>query len=87
MFINQENKREILFNSTGIENRHGVRTAGAARAIADLLYFMPKFYFDRPVDWGKSGTYRKNRLSFNQRTLCWCQKQVTSYIKPGFTGC
>ncbi len=46
-------KERYLFNSTGIENQHGVRTAGAARAIADLLYFMPKFYFDRPVDWGK----------------------------------
>ena len=39
-------KEEFLVNDTGIESKNGLRVASTERAVADLLYFNPKKYFD-----------------------------------------
>ena len=48
---------EFLFNDAGIERANGVHVATAERAIADMLYFNPRAYFDahssKLVDWKK----------------------------------
>lgn len=41
----------FLYNDAGIDIHGGVRTATVARAVADMLYFHPKKYFDAPIDW------------------------------------
>lgn len=44
-----------LFNPAGIEMRNGVRIATVERAVADMLYFNPRAYFDGRdlIDWKK----------------------------------
>ena len=37
---------EFLFNDTGIETKDGIRTASLPRAVADMLYFNSRKYFD-----------------------------------------
>lgn len=37
---------EFLFNDAGIETKDGIRIASLSRAVADMLYFNPKKYFD-----------------------------------------
>jgi len=39
-------KYEYLNQPTGIENRNGVFVATLERAVADMLYFNPKYHFD-----------------------------------------
>jgi len=48
-------KDAFLFNDQGIKNEDGIRIATVERAVADLLYFNPKYYFDnrKSVDWNK----------------------------------
>lgn len=47
---------EFLFNDAGVETKDGVRVASLARAVADMLYFNPKKYFDvgnsALIHWG-----------------------------------
>ena len=45
----------FLYNSTGIIKQDGINTATTERAVADLLYFNPKYYFDAAylIDWEK----------------------------------
>ena len=47
----------FLFNDTGIETKNGVRVATLPRAMADMLYFYPKKYFDagnsKIIPWPK----------------------------------
>ena len=38
----------FLMNDTGIETNNGIRRASTARAIADMLYYLPTKYFDNP---------------------------------------
>ncbi len=44
-----------LFNPVGIKEKDGIRIATVERAIADLLYFNPKVFFDagKNIDWEK----------------------------------
>lgn len=44
-----------LFNPAGIVEENGIRIATPERAVADLLYFNPKAFFDgsEDVDWKK----------------------------------
>lgn len=44
-----------LFNPVGIEIKNGVRIASLERAVADMLYFNPRAYFDgrELIDWKK----------------------------------
>ncbi len=48
---------EFLFNDAGIETKDGVRIASLPRAVADMLYFNPRKYFDagdsRLIPWDK----------------------------------
>jgi len=48
-------KREFLFNPTGIIQQNGVFVATAERAVADMLYFNPKYHFDiqESIDFDK----------------------------------
>jgi len=45
----------FLYNPTGIIKQDGINTATTERAVADLLYFNPKYYFDAAylIDWEK----------------------------------
>lgn len=54
-FKSRKLKEEYLYNSAGIFEENGVLKATLERAIADLLYFNPKAYFDgmRRVDFNK----------------------------------
>jgi hypothetical protein len=46
-------KPEFLFNQTGINNVNGILIATAERAIADMQYFNPRYYFDsvNRINW------------------------------------
>ena len=47
---------KYLFNSAGVTvDCNGIRVATTERAVADLLYFNPKYYFDnsKAIDWKK----------------------------------
>lgn len=48
-------KVEYLMRNNGVSDENGYFTASLERAIADILYFNPKFYFDSPnlIDWDK----------------------------------
>lgn len=37
---------EFLFNDAGVETKDGIRIASLSRAVADMLYFNPRKYFD-----------------------------------------
>ena len=39
-------KNEFLFNPTGIENKGGSLFATVERAVADMLYYNPRYHFD-----------------------------------------
>ncbi len=41
-------KDDFLLNPTGILQQNGVFIATVERAVADMLYFNPKYYFDIP---------------------------------------
>jgi len=45
----------FLFNPAGIVEKDGIRIATMERAVADLLYFNPKAFFDgaKNIDWKK----------------------------------
>ena len=48
-------KDDYLYNPTGIIQKNGVFVATVERAVADMLYFSPKYHFDIPesVDFDK----------------------------------
>lgn len=39
-------REEFLFNDAGVEIKDGIRVASLPRAVADMLYFNPRKYFD-----------------------------------------
>ena len=45
-FIYRQARPEILFNPEGVEEKDGYFIATKERAISDMLYFNPKYYFD-----------------------------------------
>jgi len=45
-FLFRKLKDEYLYNPTGIENKYGNFVATTERAVADMLYFNPKYHFD-----------------------------------------
>ena len=51
----------FLFNGTGIIALNGIKIASTERAVADLLYYYPHYYFDnnRKVDWKKVRQFQK----------------------------
>lgn len=54
-FLIRKLKDEYLFHPAGIINDKGFPVAGLERAVADMLYFNPRYHFDVPdnVDWQK----------------------------------
>jgi hypothetical protein len=48
-------KDEYLYNPGGIINQNGFFTASTERAVADMLYFNPRYHFDVPesIDFDK----------------------------------
>lgn len=44
-------KDAFLFHPAGVRMQNGVRIASPERAIADMLYFNPRFHFDKPINW------------------------------------
>jgi len=54
-YKSRQMKDEYLFNNIGVEIINGVREATLSRAVADMLYFNPKKYFDagdsKMINW------------------------------------
>lgn len=52
---------KFLFNDAGIVLQNGIQTAIPERAVADLLYFNPKYHFDAQnlIDWKKVRAIQK----------------------------
>ena len=52
-YICRQLKDKFLFHPAGVIQHTGYKQATTERAIADLLYFNPKYYFDTPdqIDW------------------------------------
>jgi hypothetical protein len=59
-YLSRQLKPEFLYNSIGIKEHDGYRTASAERAAADLLYFNPLYHFDRTPDFKKIRSIQKN---------------------------
>jgi hypothetical protein len=60
-FLYRQLKEEYLNNPVGVFNRNGVFIATPERAVADLLYFNPKYHFDIPesIDFMKVKSIQK----------------------------
>ncbi|MFA5995610.1 MAG: hypothetical protein WCW27_04805 [Patescibacteria group bacterium] len=52
-FYSRKLSKKFLYNPAGISRDKNVYVASPERAIADLLYFNPSAYFDRPINWPK----------------------------------
>ena len=54
-FLFRRLKAEYLNNPSGVINRNGIFIASTERAVADMLYFNPKYHFDLPqsIDFEK----------------------------------
>lgn len=54
-YISRQMKDEFLFNETGIKEINGIKRASLERAVADMLYFSPKYHFDLPnlINWSE----------------------------------
>lgn len=61
-FISRQMKDIFLYNDAGIYEKDGVLRATVERAVADLLYFDPFYYFDndRAIDWKKVRKMQKD---------------------------
>ena len=60
-FLFRQLKAEYLNNPTGVINQNGVFMATTERAVADMLYFNPKYHFDVPesIDFKKVKSIQK----------------------------
>lgn len=60
-FLFRKLKDIYLNNPTGIERKNGIWVASVERAIADMLYFNPKYHFDLSdsIDWEKVKNIQK----------------------------
>lgn len=52
-FLCRQLKPDFLYNPAGTYIEKGFRKASTERAVADLLYFNPKYHFDQKIDWRK----------------------------------
>ena len=54
-------KDDYLYHSAGIVNQKGIFIASTERAVADMLYFNPKYHFDVPesIDFEKVRSIQK----------------------------
>ena len=60
-FSSRQMKDDFLYNSIGIYINDGVNYASTERAVADLLYFNPRYHLDggMNVDWGRVKEIRR----------------------------
>ncbi len=60
-FLYRKLADRYLFNPSGLIYKDGTAMASAERAVADLLYFSPRYYFDLPgaVNWKKVKSIQK----------------------------
>lgn len=58
-FVSRQLHPDHLHNTEGITLQDGIYTASPERAIADLLYFNPKYHFDAPINWNHIRTIQK----------------------------
>lgn len=61
---------QYLFQAADIKEKDGVKYAGISRAVADLLYFNPKYYFDNQklINWVKVNKIKKEVGYANTKT-------------------
>jgi len=54
-------KNDYLYHPAGIAYQDGIYIASTERAVADMIYFDPKYYFDIPelIDFDKVGSIQK----------------------------
>ena len=54
-FFVRKLKDNYLYNGRGIDNLDGMAVASLERAVADMLYFNPRYYFDnrKIINWKK----------------------------------
>ena len=54
-YYSRKLKDKYLYNQIGIIEKNNIKIASVERAVADLLYFNPKTYFDadKLIDWKK----------------------------------
>jgi hypothetical protein len=60
-FLVRKMRDEYLYNNLGITETEGVKTASLERAVADIMYYNPKAFFDnrKTVNWNKVRQIRK----------------------------
>lgn len=60
-YLVRKMKDEFLYNDLGISKKGEYKEASIERAVADLLYFNPKYYFgnQKLIDWGKVKNIQK----------------------------
>ena len=60
-FLYRKLKDEFLYNQEGVYRKNGVYRATTERAVADILYFDPKYHFDlvEKIDFNKVKTIQK----------------------------
>lgn len=60
-FVYRQLQDQLLLNPDGVERKDGYFIATKERAVADMLYFNTKYYFDNPslVDWEKVARIQK----------------------------
>lgn len=64
-FLVRKIKDDYLYNETGIIMKNGTRFASIERAVADMLYFNPNYYFDakNSINWKKVEEI-KNKIGY-----------------------
>ena len=60
-FLVRKMKDDFLYNNSGIIIKDGVSIASTNRAIADMLYFNPKYHFDcnKKINWSEIDKIKK----------------------------
>lgn len=60
-YLSRSVSDRFLYNSFGISKIDGIYVASIERAVADILYFQPKYYFDnhKGINWQKARELQK----------------------------
>jgi len=61
IYMSRQLKDEYLYNTEGIIDKGNYKIATIERAVADILYFNPKYYFDAKdqINWDKVAGIKK----------------------------
>jgi len=64
-FLVRKMKDEFLYQSAGLTERDNIKVATLERAVADILYFNPNFYFDnrKIINWLRVKEIQKEAFS------------------------